>query len=173
MARINVFGGRTIGRPLGQCNGFAGPQRLTCDMKPRLSIAFCVLCAVLVACDATAPSRTTSNLSGQWTGTTGQGTPIQFSVSQEQRVTATTIEYAFNGCTGSKGFSDLHLEIVPGASGRSPLHGCHYESSASGTQDRTEIGGYFSTPTSAHGSVFFLGFSSCGVGGGAWVATKR
>ncbi len=156
MARINVFGGRTIGRPLGQCNGFAGPQRLTCDMKPRLSIAFCVLCAVLVACDATAPSRTTSNLSGQWTGIRGRG-HLFSSVSRKSSVsrlllsntplTAVPDPRVFLICIW-RSFRELPVDHRSTVVTTNPARQV--------PQDRTEIGGYFRySHVSTRFSLFF------------------
>lgn len=39
--------------------------------------------------------------------------PIAFTVSAEERVTFITFGYRFNGCTGSKTYSNLSLETVP------------------------------------------------------------
>jgi hypothetical protein len=49
---------------------------------------------------------------GQWNGTTSQGKSIAVIVSPDQKVTAITVEYNFNGCSGSKTFSNLSLTIA-------------------------------------------------------------
>src|SRR5436190_23625341 len=63
------------------------------------------------ACGSTKPSSTT--LEGQWSGTTSQGTPVGFTVSADQRVTAITVGYRFGGCAGTQTFDNLSLETAP------------------------------------------------------------
>jgi hypothetical protein len=46
---------------------------------------------------------------GEWAGTTSQGMPISFSVSPNETVTAITVGYDFNGCSGSHTFTDLNV----------------------------------------------------------------
>ena len=68
-------------------------------------------CALMSACGPTTPSS--AALDGQWSGTTSQGTSITFTVSSDQKVTAITVGYRFNGCSGVQTFSNLSLETAP------------------------------------------------------------
>ena len=69
-------------------------------------------CAVLSGCGSSVPTTPTeSRFTGAWAGTTFQGRPIAFTVSAEQRITSITVDYAMNGCTGSKTLSDLTVSI--------------------------------------------------------------
>src|SRR4051812_44202285 len=68
--------------------------------------------AVLVsACGSTRPSST--SLEGQWSGTTTQGTPIGFTVSADQKVTAISVGYRFGGCAGTETLANLNLDTAP------------------------------------------------------------
>src|SRR5215204_825321 len=74
---------------------------------PRVLLMAC--CALASGCGGpTDPSPST--LEGQWSGTTSQGTPISFTVSSDQKVTAITVGYTFNGCAGTQTFANLSLE---------------------------------------------------------------
>jgi hypothetical protein len=66
---------------------------------------------LVAACGSTKPTSTT--LEGQWSGTTSQGTPIGFTVSADQKVTAITIGHRFGGCAGTQTFDNLNLETAP------------------------------------------------------------
>ena len=87
--------------------------------KPGPRFVTIAWCAVMSACSPTTPSS--AALDGQWTGTTSQGTPITFTVSSDQKVTAISVGYSFNGCSGVQTFSNLNLEnrsngdVHPGA----------------------------------------------------------
>src|SRR4029077_16858134 len=100
-------------------------------------------------------------------GTTSQGRPITFAVSSDQKVTAITVGYSFNGCSGLKPFSNLNLDIgntpTPATSlgpgfgfGSGPPDGPNY----------TQVYGSFSSNTTATGPHSFCGFFSfCAAGG--------
>jgi len=85
-----------------------------------LAVLVCIPATLLIAglsgCGgSTVNSPTTSGdtprYDGQWKGTTSQGRPITFTVSLDQKVTAITVGYSFNGCSGLNTFSNLNLDI--------------------------------------------------------------
>src|SRR5690348_4859164 len=78
----------------------------------RSSCVVIACCAVIAGCSQTT-TPSSSSLEGQWTGTTAQGTPISFTVSSDQRVTAITVGYNFSGCSGTERLSNLSLETAP------------------------------------------------------------
>ncbi len=70
------------------------------------------LCALLSACgNPSGPSN--ASYEGQWTGTTAQGKTVTFTISPDENVTAITVGYEFNGCSGTQTFSGLSLSIAP------------------------------------------------------------
>jgi hypothetical protein len=136
-------------------------------------------CAVICACGPTSPSS--AALDGQWSGTTSQATPITFTVSSDQRVTAITVGYSFNGCSGMQTFSNLNLETapmvtcIPGPcpSGVSSYRAFSYSTGSIGSPFTT-VNGLFTLTTRAEGQVSFRDYPSCGTAVGiAWTATKR
>jgi hypothetical protein len=46
---------------------------------------------------------------GEWEGTTSQGKPIAFTVSQDETVTSITLGYDFNDCSGTRTFAELSI----------------------------------------------------------------
>ena len=78
----------------------------------RLGVAMIALCALLSACgNPSGPSK--RSYDGQWTGTTAQSKTVTFTISPDENVTAITIGYEFNGCSGTQTFSSLSLSIAP------------------------------------------------------------
>jgi hypothetical protein len=72
------------------------------NSKSKLWLAIPLL-TVISACDGSpaAPSSGgSSGYDGQWSGTTFQGARITFTVAA-QKVTAITVGYNFNGCSGA------------------------------------------------------------------------
>ena len=49
---------------------------------------------------------------GDWSGRTFQQQPISFTVSSEQKVTAVSVGYAFNGCSGVETLSGLDQAVT-------------------------------------------------------------
>src|SRR5438874_2568990 len=83
-------------------------------LKPGPFIWTIPLCVLMSACDngsTTPTSGGAARYDGQWTGTTSQGRSIAFTVSSEQKVTAITVGYSFNGCSGVNTFANLSLDI--------------------------------------------------------------
>jgi hypothetical protein len=137
-----------------------------------------VLCASLSACgDAptTPSSGGAARYDGEWSGTTSQGRPIAFTVSSAQKVTAITIDYNFNGCSGANTFSNLSLDIGtppnPNAPSLGPSFG--YGSGPPDGPNYTQVLGSFTASTTATGSVIFGGYPGCANAVASWTATKR
>jgi hypothetical protein len=134
---------------------------------------------LVTACGSTRPSSTT--LEGEWTGTTTQGTPIGFTVSAEQKVTAITVGYRFGGCAGTQTFTNLNLETAPNVicvPGPCPASLTSFRSFnyATGPLEgpATSVNALFSTTASAEGQVGFRDYPGCGSATGVgWTATKR
>ena len=147
-------------------------------LKPGPAFVTVVWCVLMSACGNSDSSPTTpssAGYDGQWSGTTSQGKPITFTVAPEQKVTAITVGYGFNGCSGEKAFSGLNLDIgfppVP-----SPLTigpGFGYGSGPPDKPNYTQVYGSFTSTTRATGSVVFGDYSGCGNGGAIWTASKR
>src|SRR5262245_60873015 len=73
-----------------------------------------IACVTLAsACQGSRTQPSSSGIGGQWRGTTSQGSPIEFTISQDEKVTSITIGYNFNGCSGVKTFPDLSLATAP------------------------------------------------------------
>jgi hypothetical protein len=136
-------------------------------------------CALMGACSPTTPSS--ASLDGQWSGTTSQGTPITFTVSSDQKVTALSVGYSFNGCSGMQTFSNLNLETAPTLTcipGPCPTTASSYRafSYSAGSIDGpfTTVNGLFMLTTSAEGQVAFRNYPGCGSAAGiGWTAAKR
>src|SRR5688572_4678534 len=63
---------------------------------------------------STVPMLGLSSLSvGEWKGTTSQGRPITFTVSQDEKVTSITVGYEFNDCSGTREFFELSVPTTP------------------------------------------------------------
>ncbi len=126
-----------------------------------------------IACGhATAPSAV--SYAGQWSGTTSQGTPIAFSVSSDQKVTALTAGYSFSDCSGSAAFTpNVAVTNVPTAP--VPVGSAAFDSGSPGSSNRMLVSFLFTTTSEAHGMIVFSGFAGCGVDPivAAWTATKR
>jgi hypothetical protein len=153
----------------------------------RRSTGTCVwallLCAALGACGSedrlTSPSA--SPLRGQWIGTTAQGTPITFTVSADEKVTAITLGYAFNGCSGSHTFDNLNLDTaptvicIPGpcSPAVSSYRAFNY-STRSSDGPSTTVNGLFPSANTAEGAVAFRDYPGCGTAlSVAWTAARR
>jgi hypothetical protein len=134
------------------------------------------LLAGATACggDPTSPSGG-SDYTGQWSGTTAQGTSILFTVSADQVVTSITVGYDFNGCKGSNTFSNLSLPIGRSGFGGQTTSGSPVFGFGSGSPENpnfTQVEGTLVSDRTANGSVTFLNFS-CGNTVALWNATKR
>ena len=137
-----------------------------------------IVCALACACSGDSPTAPSApDYNGQWSGATLQGRPVAFTVSSN-RVSAITVGYDFGGCSGSKTFTNLNLEIfdvsgpAPGGQTTPNSRGFAY---GVGAPDGSfvQIQGFFRSNTTADGAVVFAEYPGCGDGAGFWLATKR
>jgi hypothetical protein len=150
-------------------------------MSPCRLFVFIVFCAAASACgsgSATSPTAPGATFTGEWSGTTVHGVPIAFTVSAEQTVTSITVGYRFNGCSASKTFSNLSLEIglppfPPGRSTPSANPGFGYGSGNPEAADFTQVTGAFTSSQTAAGTAVFLNVANCGNSAANWSATRR
>ena len=135
---------------------------------------------LVAACGSTKPTSTT--LEGQWSGTTGQGTPIGFIVSADQKVTGITIGHRFGGCAGTQTFDNLNLETAPNvicvpgpcAPSLTSYRSFNYSTGRTLEEPSTSVNALFITTGSAEGQVGFRNFPDCGSATGvSWTAAKR
>ena len=119
---------------------------------------------------------------GEWSGRMSQGMPIAFSVSTDERVTTITLGYAFNGCSGSRTFSDLDVPTAPDVTCiPGPCSGTllsyrafGYVNGSFGGGPVTQVNGLFLPRNEARGQVGFFDYSGCGTATAVeWTATKR
>ena len=136
------------------------------------------LCVPLIACDSpSSPSR--RDISGQWSGTTSQGTAISFTVSADEKVTSITVGHSFSGCSGTQTFSNLSVNTapevicVPGPCAPSvqSYRSFNY-SNGTITGPMTTINGLFLLDR-VDGQVKFWEFAGCGTTQATWSATRR
>jgi hypothetical protein len=105
---------------------------------------------------------------------------MTFTVSPDQKVTAITIGYDFNGCSGLQTFSNLNLGIapmvtcIPGpcSDALSSYRAFNYSAGSTGGPFTT-VNGLFPSTTRAEGQVVFRDYPGCGTAVGiGWTATK-
>ena len=145
-----------------------------------LRAAAIAVCALMSACGSTAPSPT--GIDGSWSGTTSQGTTISFTISPDQKVTAITVGYSFNGCSGSQTFANLNLDTaptvtcIPGPCSTtiSSYRAFSYLAGTPFDGPTTAVHGLFTLPSRAEGQVNFKDYPGCGTAVGiGWAAAKR
>jgi hypothetical protein len=121
----------------------------------------------------TTPGGDPARYDGQWKGTTSQGRPIAFTVSPAQKVTAITVGYSFNGCSGSNTFSNLNLDIGVTPNPATSLGpGFGFGSGSPEGSNYTQVYGSFRSNTTASGTVIFGDFTGCGNAIAGWTATR-
>jgi hypothetical protein len=151
-------------------------------MRGRARVGALVTCVALSACNPTTPSPASSGaLDGQWSGTTAQSVPITFSVAPSQKVTAISVGYSFNGCSGIQTYSNLSLETaptvicIPGPCSNdiSSFRSFNYLAGSPGGPTTT-INGLFVLGSRAEGQVSFRDYPGCGTAAGiAWTAVRQ
>ncbi len=154
-------------------------------MRPRWcvsALARCCLVFLSILADAcgnspSAPTGTPgvmANYEGEWNGMTSQGMRISFTVS-DQKVTAITVGYNFNGCNGTNAFPNLNLAIgyPPNPTSPYPGPGFGFGSGAPDGPNYTQVYGTFISGSAATGWMIFGGYSGCGNALGTWSATKK
>ena len=162
------------------------PKRSATRRPPTLTLCLAALASTLSgACGGPAsPSATNQSLAiGEWSGTTSQGMPIAFSVSQDEKVTAITVGYRFNACSGTQTFSNLNLPTAPDVTcvpGPCPASVSSYRafSFADGSrvigEPMTSLNGLFLPGNRAEGQAGFVDYAGCGTASGVtWTAFRR
>jgi len=131
------------------------------------------LCAFLSACGGSPTTPSPAGYEGRWSGLTADGSTITFNVSLEQKVTAITLGYTFNGCSGVKTYSNLNLTIQPYPSNPAEFPGPVFLHAALEPPTVTQVFGFFTSNTAAQGYVTFTEYAGCGDAVGIWTATKH
>jgi hypothetical protein len=158
------------------------PRTHRCVCSLAIHISFLVLltgglsgCGTSTASSPTTTTGSAPRYDGQWKGTTSQGRPITFTVSSDQKVTAITVGYSFNGCSGLNTFSNLNLDIgsPPNPAAVTLGPGFGFGSGPPDGPNYTQVYGSFTSNTTATGSVVFGGYPGCGNSGEFWMATRN
>lgn len=118
---------------------------------------------------------------GEWSGTTSQGMPISFVVAPDETLTTITVGYDFNGCSGSRRFSDLKVPTAPNVtcipgpcSGTVTSYRAFGYSAGTPGAPRTQVNGLFLPLDQAKGLASFSDYAGCGTATEVeWNATKR
>ena len=136
----------------------------------RLSALFVILLG-LAACDSPNPAGPSGpGYAGEWSGQTFQGRVITFTVSAEQKVTAISVSYSIDSCSGSETFQNLDVPLI--AVGRG---GFGYDAKLPNGVV-LQIQGYFITAQNVSGGLLIYGPPACGTSetiAGPIQATKR
>jgi hypothetical protein len=143
-----------------------------------LAIPIAIVIWVQVACNsATAPSPLPPGYVGEWTGTTTEGTPVQFSVSPGDYVTSFVLTYNFSAaCSGTLTNTDLGVPIhYLDPPGPPPYDQPGFTFGTNDGTSATAIGGHFSPDRrSASGQFVLVRYGACGdVALGKWSARRR
>jgi hypothetical protein len=118
---------------------------------------------------------------GEWEGTTSQGRPIGFTVSEDKRVTSITLGYDFNGCSGIHEFLEVNvptrpdLTCIPGpcSSRAASYRAFGFSDAKSLPSSYTQINGVFLPRNQAKGQAVFSGYPDCGSATVEWTASRR
>jgi hypothetical protein len=143
-----------------------------------------VASALVSACSVpVVPFTGTRSLSvGEWSGTTSQGMPITLVVSPDETVTTITVDYNFNGCSGSHTFADLNVPTAPDVTCiPGPCSGTlesyrafGYSVGSVDSGPFTQINGLFLPRDQARGQATFSRYPTCGTAPPVeWTATRR
>lgn len=151
------------------------------------AVSLCLLAAACGGSSSSAPGTgptPSAGFAGQWTGTTGQGQPLTFTVSSDEKVTAISVGYSFNGCSGAHESSNLSLEIkpqvicipapCPPAVTSSRL--LNYDDGNPFQGQYTSVNGVLVEALglfTGEGSVTFRNYPSCGTTRTSWTARRR
>ena len=160
----------------------------TADRWAGWALALFVVGSISVGCSggatspsATPSSATTSRSVGRWIGTTAQGATIAFVVSTAEVLTDLSVGYNFNGCSGTKTFSNLSVRTAstvicnPGPCDAMTLayRSFEYFDVTSGSGPTTAVIGLFLSDGRAQGIVSFRDYPSCGTAASVeWSASR-
>lgn len=135
-----------------------------------------VICAHSACKSGTAPSSL--GYAGAWTGTTMQGTPVQFSVSAADAVSSFTVTYNFSAaCSGTLTYTDLAVPIhtldPPGQPPYDQPGFAFGKNSDDGTSGTAINGHFLPDRRSAAGQFVLVNYGDCGTVLGSWSASRR
>lgn len=156
-----------------------------------MRVAVLCLCAIVILETACVYPRLPSALPmrgggssmsvGEWEGTTTQGQPITFVVSEDEKLIAVTLGYDFGDCSGTLKLVDLSvptapdLHCIPG-----PCSGVASSFRQFGFSDGggppgpyTQINGVFLPRNQAKGQAVFSNYPDCGSATVQWTASRR
>src|SRR4051794_41831821 len=85
--------------------------------KPGSRVAAMAVCGLVCACGSGATKPTPDTIAGSWAGTTSQGTPITFIVSPDRTITAMSVGYSFNECSGTTTLANLSINVAAAGPG--------------------------------------------------------
>jgi hypothetical protein len=97
-------------------------------------------------------------------------------------VTSITVGYNFNGCSGSRTFSNLNIPTAPNVTcipgpcsgSLASYRALNYSDGVFGNGPRTTINGLFLPGNRAEGQAGFSDYGGCGTAAGVeWTATRR
>jgi hypothetical protein len=143
----------------------------------RLAILIGTLIFLHVGCNsATAPSPLPAGYAGEWTGTTAEGTFVQFSVSATDHVTSLILTYNFSAaCSGTLTNTNLAVPIHRlDHPGPPPYDQPGFAFGTNEVTSATAINGHFSPDRrSASGQFTLVYYDACGdVIHGTWSARR-
>jgi hypothetical protein len=143
----------------------------------RLAILIGTLICAHVGCNsATAPSPLPAGYAGEWTGTTVEGTFVQFSVSATDHVTSLILTYNFSAaCSGTLTNTNLAVPIHRlDPPGPPPYDQPGFGLGTNEVTRATLIAGHFSPDRrSASGQFTLVRYGACGdVVHGTWRARR-
>jgi|SRR5215471_7338000 len=128
--------------------------------------------AILIGCACTPPATmrpTPVDFSGRWAGTTSQGKAITFTVSADLRITALSVDYAFDSCSGN-------VTLSPNAAVQNPNGNATAvvtdTPNGPGGANRTIVNFLFASPVTATGTVQFIAFPGCASTNSPWTARR-
>jgi hypothetical protein len=113
---------------------------------------------------------------GEWTGTTAEGTPVRFSVSAGDLVTAVSLTYRFPGsCAGSIEVNGLAVPIHKlDPPGPPPFDQPGFAFGKNNVTSGWAINGHFSPDRrSASGQFLLVRYGTCGTVTSTWNARRR
>jgi hypothetical protein len=147
------------------------------EARRRLLIALLIICLHVACGTATGPSPVAPGYVGEWTGTTGQGSDVRFTVSETEHVTSFTLAYNFSAaCSGTLSNANLSVRIhTLDPPGPPPYDQPGFGFSTNDGTSGTLIAGHFSPDRrSASGQFTLVHYGTCGdVVVGTWTARRR
>ena len=133
----------------------------------------------VVGCSVAAPASPTStpaaSLAGTWSGTTFQGRPIAFTMSRDSQLTAISVGYQIDTCTGVGSFTNLAVPLFA-VSGTGATGFAYGATLPDRPEVRISVQGFSMPDGGVAGGVIVYGLPSCGTSesvAGMFQATRR